>query len=150
MFPDRKYSPKMRHNQQGFLMPLAIFIVVIMGIFVATLARTTAQSSFATSQEGISIQAFYAAESGAQLGMNSLFYNTTTALNPGLVNTSCNTLNLTPTFNIAGLNNCSAAVSCAASTPAPGKGSYIITSIGQCGSGSISATRTIQVSAKME
>ena len=146
----QRRSLHLPQKQQGFLMPLAIFIVVIMGIFTVTLARTTGQSAIATTQEGVSLQAFYAAESGAQLGMSNLFYDTAAPLTVAAVTGRCTTLALSPTFTVNGLNNCSATVSCVADTTVPGRSYFTLSSTGQCGNGNISANRTIQVSAKME
>ena len=47
---------KARKTQQGFLMPLAIFILVVMGLLALTVARTTSQTSLASSQEAITLQ----------------------------------------------------------------------------------------------
>ena len=45
-------------KQQGWLMPMAAFIVVVMGLLAVGLSRIGTQSSFAQVQEQISIQAF--------------------------------------------------------------------------------------------
>lgn len=122
--------PNASFKQRGFLLPVAIFILVAMSAFALTLWRTTAQASISISQELISTQAYYAAESGAQLGAAKL-----------LAGAGCATLAITHSFSPAGLNQCSVEVSCAGVSEF-----YQLTSIGQCGSGDdVSASRTIEV-----
>lgn len=130
-------------KQRGFLMPLAIFIVVVMSLFAAALWRTTVQTSLSGAQEMVTVQAFYAAESGAQNGMQALFFPD--ANNRNAVDTRCTALSLNTVFTgVAGLNSCSAQVSCAGSS-AGATSFYTITSIGRCGSGLMSAVRTVKV-----
>ena len=59
---------RMYRYQRGFLMPLAVFILVAMSFFAVTISRLTGQAGIATTQEAITVASFYAAESGAQLG----------------------------------------------------------------------------------
>lgn len=145
-----KTNLKSVYKQRGYLMPMAIAIMVVLGLLVATLARTTSQTSFSVTQEGISLQTFYAAETGAQFGMNSLFYDTGTALTRVAVDGRCAAMSDNLGLSGAGLNNCSAAVTCAVSATAAGSSFYTVTSVGQCGSSGLDARRTIQVSAVME
>ena len=156
------HSKPIHKQQQGFLLPLAIFIVVVMGVFALVLSRNTIQVSTSAVQEAISTQAFYAAESGAQRGMQVLFFDTTQALTRQAVDGRCVALNTTYTFTVSGLNNCSAVVTCtcqfqdethcAPITPANYTAAaasnklssfYRITSAATCGSGNLRAERTI-------
>ncbi len=172
MCPDKSFTtrcsaPALAARQRGFLMPLAIFILVIMGFFVATLSRTTTQTALSATQEGVTLQAFYAAESGAQLGMNNLFYDSVNSLTRLAVDGRCNSLSLSQNFSATGLGNCSATVSCSCSyengtacdtgdagnyNGANGIASsfYTLNSLGQCGPAGFDASRTIQVSARMD
>jgi MSHA biogenesis protein MshP len=155
-----KKSPK---QQQGFLLPLAIFIVVVMGVFALVLSRNTIQATTSSVQEAVSTQAFYAAESGAQRGMQVLFFDETLALTRQAVDARCVGLNETITYTVPGLNNCSAVVACtcryqnaAACAPATAANYaanapinnltsfYNITSTATCGSGNLDAERTIE------
>ena len=130
-------------------MPLAAFILVAMAVMAATLMRTSGQTGISVAQEAITLQAFYAAESGAQLGMSTLYFDNTSPLTQAAVDGRCTAMNLTPTFNTAGLANCSATVSCA-NNPSGTASFYTITSVGNCGSGEVSSTRTVEVSAYFE
>lgn len=133
-------------------MPLAIFILIVMGFFAITISRLTGQTAIATTQEAISVAAFYAAESGAQYGMNQLFYDTGSALSRASVDASCTALSGS-VFNFAvnGLNGCDATVTCTRSVDAANTTSYYrLQSQANCGSGGVSAQRTIEVSAYMK
>lgn len=154
----------MANKQQGFLLPLAIFIVVVMGVFALVVARNSIQTSSSAVQELTSVQAFYAAESGAQRAMQSLFFNAD--LTRQAVDGRCAALATTYNFNVTGLNNCSAAVSCqcqfqdasncvlavpadysAAASVAKLTSYYTIVSTATCGAGNLSAQRTINAGA---
>lgn len=161
------YPNSFKQKQQGFLLPLAIFIVVVMGLFALVLSRNTIQTGTSALQEVISTQAFYAAESGAQRGMQNLFFNAD--ISRLSVDSRCNAMiasnaSNNHTFTAAGLNNCSATVTCrclyqndAACSPgtatnysstnasAPLTSYYTIISAATCGSGNLNSVRTIEV-----
>ncbi len=143
---------KARKKQQGWLMPMAAFIVVVMGLLAVGLSRIGTQSSFATVQEQVSIQAFFAAESTAQLAMNQLFYNTSSAINRTTSTSACNSVNgNTLSFTAAGMNGCSATVSCTASIDGANTMTfYEIQSRARCGVEPIWSERTITVKAFLE
>ncbi|GAA5316500.1 MAG: hypothetical protein AseanaTS_17040 [Candidatus Pelagadaptatus aseana] len=131
-------------------MPMAIFIILVLGGMALTIARYTSQASTASFQEIMNVQAFYAAESGAQYGMNQLFYDETQAMTQALALANCAALVSPPTFSGAGLQNCTATVSCN-STLVSGVRYFSIESVGQCGVGSpYSALRTLNVSSFVE
>ena len=115
-----------KKKQQGFLLPLAVFIVVVMGLFALVLSRNTIQTNTSSVQEAVSVQAFYAAESGAQRGMQHLFYLAapTTLVRQQVDQRCINIATNTPLViafkspenpglpDVPGLNNCSISVSC--------------------------------------
>ena len=151
MYLDRGQRTEDRRQQQsGYLMPLAAFILVVMGLMAVALSRNTTQTGIATTQEAITLQAFYAAESGAQLGMNRLFYNTGATLTQAIVDSACDSLNISQNLSAAAnFGNCSHSVTCSRSATGITH-FYTVTSVGQCGSGEITSTRTVEVSAFME
>jgi len=140
------------HRQQGFLIPLALFIVIVLGFLALALSRMGAQTHLASAQELVSAQAFYAAESGAQAGMNRLFFGA--GNNIDAVNANCaGTVNIGVDFNGApGLGGCAVSVNCTCTSCGAGAATsfYRIESTGTCGSGITSASRTIRVSAYMD
>jgi len=144
------YPKHFRKQQQGFLMPVAIFILVVMAVFGTTVARNSTQTNTATVQEGVSTQAFFAAESGAQRAMSSVFYG---ALAPtrASADAGCAALNASVepeiNFTAPGLANCSATLSCDASNDPDNTTSYYrLVSVASCGGGSLQASRSIEVS----
>lgn len=136
-------------RQQGYLMPLAAFILVVMGLMAATLARTTAQTGISVTQEAVTLQTFYAAESGAQRGMNQLFYDTANPLTRAAADGRCTGMNITNNLTATGLGNCSVTTTCALNT-AINASFYTVTAAASCGSGELTSARTIQVSAFLE
>lgn len=170
MFPNSLQRSN-KKNQQGFLLPLSLFIVVVMGLFALVLSRNTIQTSTSAVQEAISTQAFYAAESGAQRGMQTLFFPTAPATNNRQeVDARCVAMTATThTFTVPGLNNCTAVVRCAcqfadesncapvtaanyspAAAPLRLTSSYTITSVATCGIDYLRSVRTIEVGAFLQ
>jgi len=164
MFPESS-NYKGNARQQGFLLPLSVFIVVVMGLFALVLSRNTIQSNTSAVQEAISTQTFYAAESGAQRGMQNLFFPDARIRQQ--VDARCVAMASTNfAFTVPGLNNCTAVVSCtcrfsddsncapitaanysAAAIPARVNSFYRITSVATCGVANLRSVRTIEVSA---
>ena len=154
-------------KQDGFLIPLALFILIVMSLFALVLSRNTIQTSTSATLEMISTQAFYAAESGGQRGMQNLFFPD--ASSRQAVDTRCAALNATYAFTVTGLNNCSAVVTCTCLYPdntacAPATAAnystaaatnklisfYKISSVGACGSGTLRSVRTIEAGSFLE
>jgi MSHA biogenesis protein MshP len=153
--------------QRGFLLPLALFILVVMGALALTISRTSTQTQSASIQEFTNVQAFYAAESGAQRGMQALFLNNSPRQ---ATDATCTNMLITPDFTaINGLRICTARVTCrcvyqnnAVCAAASGanyleaapvgvsKSFYTITSHGSCGEQNFRAVRTIEVSAFLD
>ena len=148
MFPKLSYTT-MPQQQQGFLIPLALFILVVMGVLALTISRTGMQTQTSAIQEFMNVQSFYAAESGAQRGMQRLFFNANNKRAD--VNGRCASWNQTFTFTSDGLKACTAQVSCTFTVDAANiRSFYTITSVGSCGADQYRAERTIQVGSFME
>lgn len=169
MFPKQKQK-KGFHYQQGFLLPLALFILVVMGALALTISRTAVQTNTSSIQELVNIQAFYAAESGAQRGMQGLFLNNA---NRQAVDAACATMGNNPINHnfpgVDGLRLCNVQVTCgcvyrdntvcnsatAANyvvSPPLGvaKSFYNIRSVGSCGQQEFRAIRTIEARAFLD
>ena len=138
-------------RQCGFLIPLAAFILVAISLLAATIMRTSSQVALAATLEAVSMQAFYAAESGAQAAMSELFGNNDPR---ATVDTNCSANVQDQVFNVTGLQNCAATGTCVctdeSNNPCPAAGVYsfyVISSSATCGSAAMTSTRTIQVSA---
>jgi len=169
------YPKSFKQNQQGFLLPLAVFIVVVMGLFALVLSRNTIQTNTSVTQEAVSTQAFYAADSGAQFGMQNLFFPDAGVRQQ--IDQRCTVLAATPltrTFNlnsannVPGLNGCTYVVTCAClyqnnsacdptlaanysttNSSAPSTSFYRITSVATCGAATLRSVRTIEVGSFM-
>lgn len=166
MFPNALSSQPF-NSQRGFLLPLALFIIVVMGVLALTISRTATQSQTAVVQEFISLQSFYVAESGAQRGMKALFFDVT---GRQLADTACLNMNIIPDYSgVDGLSLCTVVVDCTcryqngndcvpanAANYAPAaaadllKSFYTVTSVGTCGEQEYRAERTIQAGAFLE
>lgn len=158
--------PRMINSQKGFLIPLALFIIVVMGSLALVLSRNSTLSHQSFTQELLSTQAFYAAETATQRAMQTLFFPS--ASSRQAVDSRCAGLATTYNFaGIAGLQLCQAQVSCSCvyqnnTTCAAGNAAnysntatthtsiYTINSNSSCGAGSINAVRQIQASAFLE
>lgn len=57
------------HRQRGAGLPLAIFLITVMALLVATIAQLQQTTGEAEASDIQATRAYYAAESGAQLGM---------------------------------------------------------------------------------
>lgn len=144
MFPNN-----ISKKEKGFLVPLAAIIVVGLGVLALAISRISGQGATSTVQEGLAVQTFYAADSGAQYGMNRLFFSATTRAQ---ADTNCaNLAGSTLNYSVPGLSLCSSNVTCSVSNDAGNTTSYyLITSAASCGSGDTRAERSIAVSAFMK
>jgi MSHA biogenesis protein MshP len=150
--PVASRQPPAQTRQGGWLMPMAAFIIVVMGLLAAGMARVGSQTSVAGVQEQISVQTFYAAESGAQYAMNRLFYDTATAVTRTSASAACGSINgSTLNLNAPGMLNCQVNVLCQESVDTGNTTSFfLINSAASCGTGSVTSTRTVQVSASLK
>ncbi len=96
-------------NQSGFLLPVALFVMVVVGGMVLMMSKQVSQSASSDILNSISTQAFYAAESGAQAGMHELFFNDN---DRQLVDGRCAALTISEVLNRQGLENCEITVVC--------------------------------------
>lgn len=137
------YLNRIMYTQRGFLIPLALVIIVGLSALALALGKVASLAGTSAIQEGISAQAFYAAESGAQFGMNRLFFPDDTR---ATVDANCLTFPLVRSFSITGLNGCDVMVTCTPTTDAANLTSFfVLNSSATCGSGEITAQRSIQV-----
>ncbi|MEE4245311.1 MAG: hypothetical protein V2I33_07855 [Kangiellaceae bacterium] len=120
-------------NSRGFSIFAALFIIIVVGLLAGTILRMTQTSEVAVAQETLSIRAFFAAESGVQAVAMQIF--------PLTGGGFCN--NQVINFAANGLTNCRATITCNAYV-ADGENYYQVVSQGQCSSGELQASRTIE------
>ncbi len=126
-----------RKHQSGIGLIAAIFLIVVAAVLTGAIASMVRTSSSAFVQDVLSLQAFAAAESGAQLGLNRVFAPEGSG--------SC--VDRTFTFEAAGLEGCEASVTCRV-TVIDAVAHYDLESTGRCVAGSGSAQRSVLVRAK--
>lgn len=151
MCPDQRHSnrsPRGRRHRHGmcrvqtngFSLPLALFILVVLGLLSTVLYRTIAIGNLSVAQEVLSARAFLAADSGAQAGMLRLF-----PVN-GSAPVCSGSPGLNQTLTGTGFNNCSVNLICSSVT-VDGSNQYTLTSTAICTAGSLRASRVIEVGA---
>jgi len=120
-------------KQTGAGLPVALFIITVLALFVLGMAQLQESSGRSISLQIQSQRAFFAAESGAQVGVKRVLGDPS--------NPQCfadDTLN----FPTAGLSGCHAEIRC---TDITGNGLFEVVSEGHCGSGLEEAFRTVEV-----
>jgi MSHA biogenesis protein MshP len=148
MCPDKLMYPHSK-SQAGFLMPLALFIVVGLGALALAISRMGSGSFSSVVQEALAVQAFYAAESGAHYGLNQLLFD---AEDKNAVDARCASVDgATVNFTVAGLRECSATLECSTqNNTGENAGIYRLRSFATCGSGSLQAQRSVVTAARYE
>ncbi|WP_233009273.1 pilus assembly PilX N-terminal domain-containing protein [Rheinheimera faecalis] len=138
--------------QKGSALVIAVFISVVMLLLVAALSKLLIASSEGVSYEVQGTRSFFAAQSGIEYALTELF-----PLASATVATSCPgtlqngeavnlTLPSTISFNTAGLQSCTAHVSCRERSNTAGEVTHFwLISTGQCGTDEVQTSRTIQM-----
>lgn len=122
-------------NQAGAGLPIALFVITVLALLVFGMAQLQQSSGEAVSLQIQSQRAFFAAESGAQIRMQSIFEaidNGSSPFCPSPVTS----------FSASGLTACSATFDCAFDSAS---GVFTLASTGSCGNGIDAATRTVEV-----
>jgi len=145
MFHSHKNSPRnIRHlrQQSGFGLPMAIFVITVLALIVASMSSLQENSAMSRSLQVQGHRALFAAESGIEISLNLL-------LPPdGSPGQACATNPFfSHTFNTAGLRSCSVTTACSSVT-VNGDDIFTLVSQGSCGSGFDAANRTLEVRAR--
>ncbi len=126
-------------------MPVAMFIMVGMAALALAMTRISTSTFVGVAQESISVQAFYAADSGAAYAVHRLLFNAAAAAELDSRCSAINGSNLD--FNAPGLQNCSATFSCIKAGSLNGEEIFTLRSSARCGSGSLGAERVVEAGA---
>lgn len=106
-------SSRLNKKQRGFLLPLALFMIVVASGLALALLQQVNQPAFNSTTSAVATKTVYAAETGAQLAVHQIFFPPTTpAFNRQQMDARCENLTVGPSFNISGLNQCRLQVSC--------------------------------------
>ena len=98
-----------RYYQQGYLLPLALLVLLSMGTIAAFMVRQINASATMNLLDGASAQANYAAVSGQQLALHRLLLGRAGRRD---IDRSCLNLSMNQGFTSSGLNQCQVVVSC--------------------------------------
>lgn len=135
-------------KQAGFLMPVALFIIIGLGALAISISRMTGESYSAGVHTSVSVQALYAAESATQYAAHQLLFD---AANHAEVEARCAATNgSTLEFNTRGLSQCRATITCNVRLVSGAKPLYELRSQGSCGGGSLMAERIIRAAVTYE
>lgn len=130
--PSCGHRSRQRQRQQGLGLVSAIFVITIMALLAAGISSLVVTGQQSYGQDILSVRAFLAAQSGAQLAAHAVL--------PPTGSGRCATI--TPTLPAPGLAGCSVEASCA-SVAVASVTYYSIRSTGQCGAGADRALRQI-------
>lgn len=121
---------KGRKAQRGASLIMVLFLLVVVSLLAASMARLNRGGSNAVSMEIQSTRALFAAESGTQLMAMQIF-----PLGGIEANAQCPAaLPQVNNFTVNGLNNCIATVNCNRTATA-GRNIFTLTSTGECAIG---------------
>jgi len=136
-------------KQAGFLIPVAIFIIAGLSLLAISMTRLSSQSGMSSFREGLSMQAFYAAESGVQYAFNRVLFP---GADRAVADTACAAVNGSSlSFTVSGLTGCTANLSCVSSINGSNTVSYYsVTSSASCGSADLSTERSISATAYLD
>jgi MSHA biogenesis protein MshP len=136
--------------QRGIGIPAALFVITLLATLAVAINELVSQNAQTFQEEVLLTRAFYAAESGAGLGLSALFppagfpqYADAAGLGGAA---ACALVTEVYSFTAAGLNACTASVSCSVDATFEGVDYYTITSAGSCDG----VTRTVQVRTSFE
>lgn len=127
-------------------MPLALFVVVGLGALALAVTRFSSGSFHSVIQEAVSVQAFYAAEAGAQYAMHRILHDPAgiADADASCVAVDGHAIN----FPDSAFPACTVQLSCAQTTTASGNTHvYTIDSLAQCGASDLGTQRHIRVAA---
>lgn len=133
------------HHQQGSMLVIALFVIVVMAALGLTMTRILSASSDSVVYEVYGLRALNAARSGIEAKVSEVF--------PLSGAPDCATsLNSNADFSaVGGFENCTYTASCEATALGAGgiNGTlYRFTSVGNCSIGDITISRQIQVEAR--
>lgn len=135
-----------RSSQSGSALVVAIFVIVVLGLLVATLSRLVVSSSDSVVTEVLGARAYQVAQTGLNIAMMEVF-----PLNEPSFDAvdDCDDVALPnpvqfSAANDPGLAQCSVTVQCL-DTAFRGDAYFELSATGNCGSGSSTASRTVSV-----
>ena len=132
---NRHSSP---YQQQGSMLVIAIFIIVVISLLAASLSRILSSTADSVANEVYSAKAYYAADSGMEYGIYQALRdpNFCSSPQPLIPNNFFS--------NEAGFENCSATAKCESIGLPDGSMQYYLVSTGTCDGGKIVAQHKVE------
>ncbi len=126
-------------SQTGAGLPIALFVITVLALLVIAMAQLQQGSGESLSLQIQSQRAFFAAESGAQVGVREV-----------LEGGACSSLTSPKSFSARGMSGCRAVLACESVSAelngrSPPEEIFTVTSTGQCGGGIDGAERVVEV-----
>lgn len=143
MCPETRSPTKLHgglRSQRGIGLPAAIFVITVMTAIAVAINLMVSQNTTSFEEDIRLTRAFYAAESGAGLGVRALF---PASDYPHTAVGSC-PASSTYEFSVPGLMGCRAEVRCDLDATVDEVDYHLITSVGICGD----TTRTVEVTTR--
>lgn len=135
-------------QQQGSMLVIAIFIIVVISLLAASLSRILSSTADSVANEVYSAKAYYASDSGMEFGIYKVLTSSS------LPSSECATFPNSGSFNFAigsevGLENCQVAISCQIIPIDVNNKQYYLTSTGTCDGGKIVAQHIVEAEVKL-
>ena len=149
MFPEVSLSPVYLKRQQGSMLVVAVFVIVVMGLLATALSTVFTASETAVSYEVLGIRAQAAANAGIEAGLYQVLRKSVTCNQVADSSvTPTTTLAVTLDTSSAGLSQCTVTVLCGQRPAISGSTAtyFILNSTGTCiaGNNQLIATRVIK------
>lgn len=139
-------NPQLSYKQQGSMLVIALFIIVVMSLLVGSMSKLLQSSSETISLEVLGTRAFFAAQTGMESAVALIYPLDIQDVNDSVA--ACTSPIFATTFSQAqGLLNCNVTVSCSSreSTIEAGVYHFWLSSTGSCGGGETTTLRTIEM-----
>jgi len=140
--------PSSPYQQQGSMLVIAIFILVVISLLAASLSRILSSTADSVANEVYSAKAYFAADSGMEYGIYQVLNN------PSLSTAECDTfpdagsLSFVLT-NEVGLENCQIQISCQIIPIDANNNQFYLNSTGTCDGGKIVAQHSVEAEVKL-
>ncbi len=129
------YASRNLKRQQGVGLPAALFVIVILAMVVLAMVDLQISSGRSLGFQVLSTRAFYAAETGVQLGAHRIIVG----------GGDCSAVTGTQSLDGAeGLSGCQVTLACSRVSVA-GEDYFRLTGTGNCGTGVEAASRVVEV-----
>lgn len=140
--------PSSPYQQQGSMLVVAIFILVVISLLAASLSRILSSTADSVANEVYSAKAYFAADSGMEYGIYQVLNNSP------LSTVECDTfpdagsLSFVLT-NEVGLENCQVQISCQIIPIDANNHQFYLNSTGTCDGGKIVAQHSVEAEVKL-